>query len=46
MAKWFPIQLIFDITRDIAIKNKVTVNRGEVGGHNGEPGGKGCQEHV
>ena len=35
-----------NITRDIEIKNKLTLPRGEVGGDNGGKRGKGCQEHV
>ena len=33
-------------TRDIEIKNKLTVTRGEVGGDNGGKGRNGFQEHV
>ena len=35
-----------NITRDIEIKNKLTVTRGEVGGDNRRKRGKGFQEHV
>ena len=35
-----------NITRDIEIKNKLTVTRGEVGGDNWEGSGKSFQEHV
>ena len=35
-----------NITRDSEIKNKLTVTRGEVGGHNRGKRGKGFQEHV
>ena len=35
-----------NITRDIEIKNKLTVTRGVVGGTNGWKRGKGCQEYV
>ena len=35
-----------NITRDIEIKNNLTITRGEVGGGNGEKRGKGFQEHV
>ena len=34
------------ITRDIEIKNQLTVTRGEVGGDNGGKMGNSCQEHV
>ena len=34
------------ITRDIEIKNKLTVTRGEVGGDTGGKREKGFQEHV
>ena len=33
-------------TRDIEMKNKLTVTRGEVGGNNVGKRGKGFQEHV
>ena len=35
-----------NITRNIEIKNKLTVTKGEVGGDNGGEMGKGFQEHV
>ena len=35
-----------NITRDIEIKNKLTVTRGEVGGDNGGKGGRVFKEHV
>ena len=35
-----------NITRNIEIKNKLTVTRREVGGDNGGKRGKGCQKHV
>ena len=34
------------MTRDIEIKNKITVNRGEVGGDNGEERGKSFWEQL
>ena len=35
-----------NITRDMEIKNKWTVSRGEVGGDNGGGRGKGFQEQL
>ena len=35
-----------NITRDIEIKNKLTVTRGEVGGDNGGKRGRVFQEHL
>ena len=35
-----------NITIDMEIKNKLTVTRGEVGGHNGGKGGRVINEHV
>ena len=35
-----------NITRDIEIKKKLTVTRGEVGGDNGGESGKGFQEQL
>ena len=43
-AKWNKQKSKQNITRDIEIKNKLTVTKGEVGGDNGGTGEKGFQE--